>query len=198
MPVGTTPNAQVTNTCLPTGESPHKTPIFISGVSGTRSFLAWLRASCLGGLTAQIKGEQLMVVPATADGFRGVVSALRALNVGWCEFLHPLTLPEDLCVGHLLKNLGSGMHKCFVREELESLNIRVQGVMQVRYGRRDQDPPKDRPHTPTSLSRWCEGLRCQKYDHSPNSADCECRWRRTCLQRPTAMQTLPALWTHAA
>jgi hypothetical protein len=35
-----------------------------------------------------------------------------------------------------------------VREELESLNIRVQGVMQLRSGRRDQDPAKDRPPTP--------------------------------------------------
>jgi hypothetical protein len=29
MPVGTTRNAQVTNTCLPAGERPNKTPIFI-------------------------------------------------------------------------------------------------------------------------------------------------------------------------
>jgi hypothetical protein len=54
--------------------------------------------------------------------------------------------------------------------------------MQLRYGRRDQDPAKDRPPTPTSLSRL-EDLRCQKYDHSPNSEDCECRWSRTWLQK---------------
>jgi hypothetical protein len=47
----------------------------------------------------------------------------------------------------LVKNLGRGMPESVVREELESLNIRVQGVMQLRYGRRDQDPAKDRPPT---------------------------------------------------
>ena len=76
----------------------------------------------------------------------------------------------------LVKNLGRGMPESVVREELESLNIRVQGVIQLRSGRSDQDPTKDRFPTPTSLSRWSEGPRCQKYGHSPNSADCECRW----------------------
>jgi hypothetical protein len=52
------------------------------------------------------------------------------------------------------------------REELESLNIRVHGVMQLRSGR-DQDPAKDRPPTPTSLSRWHEGLRCLEYTPQP-------------------------------
>jgi len=59
MPDGTTSNVLVANTCLPAGERPNKTPIFISGVSDTRSFLAWLRASCTGGLMAQLKGENL-------------------------------------------------------------------------------------------------------------------------------------------
>jgi len=51
-PDGTTSNAQVANACLPAGKGRNKTPIFISGVSDTRSFLAWLRASCPGGLMA--------------------------------------------------------------------------------------------------------------------------------------------------
>ena len=46
-PDGTTPNAQVANTCLSAGERPNKTPIFISGLRDTRAFLAWLRGSCL-------------------------------------------------------------------------------------------------------------------------------------------------------
>jgi hypothetical protein len=87
-PDGTTPQAQVGNTCLPAGERPNKTPIFIAGTRDTRSFQAWLQESCLGGLTAQIKGEKLMVVPSTADGFRAVVSALRALNGVECVFPH--------------------------------------------------------------------------------------------------------------
>jgi hypothetical protein len=34
------------------------------------------------------------------------------------------------------------------REELESLNINIQGVMQFRFGGRDQDPAKNIPRTP--------------------------------------------------
>jgi hypothetical protein len=46
---------------------------------------------------------------------------------------------------HLIKNLGNRMPENVV------LDIRVQGVMQLRSGRRDQDPAKDRPPTLTSL-----------------------------------------------
>ena len=45
-PAGTTLNAKVATTCAPAGERPNKTPIFISGISDTRDFLVWLRASC--------------------------------------------------------------------------------------------------------------------------------------------------------
>ena len=82
IPDGTTNHAQVSNTCLPAGQRPNNTPIFISGVRDTRNFLVWLRASCPGGLAAQLKAEKLMVVPSTADGFRAVVSALRSLDWG--------------------------------------------------------------------------------------------------------------------
>ena len=40
------------------------------------------------------------------------------------------------------------MPESVVREELEFLNIRVQGVTQLCSGRRDQDPAKDRPPNP--------------------------------------------------
>ena len=70
-----------------------------------------------------------------------------------------------------------------IRGELESLSIHVQGVTQLRSVRRDQDPNKNRPPTPTSLYQWREGLRCPRCAESPNSAACECRWSRTWLQR---------------
>jgi hypothetical protein len=79
---GTTPHTQVANTCLPERERPNKTPVFITGVGDSRTFLAWLRASCPGGLTAQLKGEKLMAVPSTADGLRATISALRSLDGG--------------------------------------------------------------------------------------------------------------------
>ena len=63
MPDGTANRAQAANTYLPVGERPNKTPIFISGARDVPAFLAYLRASCPGGLTAQLKAEKLMVVP---------------------------------------------------------------------------------------------------------------------------------------
>ena len=147
MPDGTTTHAQVTNAYFPAGERPNKRPIFISGVRDTRAFLPWLRASCPGGLKAQLKAEKLMVVPSTANGFRAVVSALRYLDGGEGVSFHTFTLPEDRCVRLLVKNLGRGMPESVVRE-LEALDIHVQAVMQLRSGRRDLDPTKDRPFNP--------------------------------------------------
>jgi hypothetical protein len=89
-----------------------------------------------------------MVVPSTADGFRAAVSALRSLDGGKVVSFHTFTLPEDRCVRLLVKDLGPGMHESVVREELESLDICVQGVTQLRSGRRDKDPAKDRLPTP--------------------------------------------------
>jgi hypothetical protein len=149
MPVGTTSNAQVAaGSAAPIGERPNKTPIFISGAHNTRSFQAWLRTSCPGSLTAQLKNKRLMVVPSTADGFRAVVSALRSLDGKEGVSFHTYTILEDRCVRLLVKNLGKSMPESVVREELESLDLRVQGVMQLRSERRDQDPTKDRPPSP--------------------------------------------------
>ena len=51
------------------------------------------------------------------------------------------------------------MPESVVREELESLNICVQGVTELRSGRRDPDPSKDRlptPHFIVSVARGTE------------------------------------------
>jgi hypothetical protein len=88
-----------------------------------------------------------MDVPSPADGFRAAVSSLRSFDGKEGVSFHTFTLPEDRCVRLLVKNLGRGMPESVVREELESLNIRVQGVTQLRSGRRDQDPAKNRPPT---------------------------------------------------
>jgi len=96
---------------------------------------------------------------------------------------HTFRIPEDRCAWLLLKKLGCGIPESVVREDLETLGIHVQGVTQLRSGRRDQDPTKDRTPTPTSLYQWREGLRCPGCAQSPNSEACECRWSRTWLQR---------------
>jgi len=120
-----------------------------------------------------------MVVPSTADGFRAAVSALRSLDGKEGVSFHTFTLPEDCCARLVVKNISRGMPESVVREELESLNICVQGVTQLRSGRRDPDPAKDRPPTHTSLCRRRADPRCPRCVQSPKYAVCECRWNRT-------------------
>jgi hypothetical protein len=61
---------------------------------------------------------------------------------------HTFSLPEDRCVHLLLKNLGKHMPESVVLEELDTLCIHEQGVLQLRSGRRNQDVARDRPLTP--------------------------------------------------
>ena len=103
-----------------------------------------------------------MVVQSTADGFRDAVSALRSLDGKEGVSFHTFTLPEDRCVRLLVKNLGRSMPESVVRDELEFLNIRVQGVTQLRSGRRDQDPAKDRPPTPHFIISVARGPEVSK------------------------------------
>jgi hypothetical protein len=57
-PAGTTPDTPMqTTTAVPAGQRHNKNLIYVSGVTDTRGFLAWLRESCPSGLSAQMKGE---------------------------------------------------------------------------------------------------------------------------------------------
>jgi hypothetical protein len=68
-----------------------------------------------------MKGERLMLVPKTADGFRATVSALRSVVGSKGVSFHTFSLPEDRCARLLLKNLGKHMPESVVLEELETL-----------------------------------------------------------------------------
>jgi len=103
-----------------------------------------------------------MVVPSTADGFRAVVSALRPLDRKDGVSFHTFTLPEDRCERLLVNNLCRGMPESVVREELESLNICVQGITQLRSGRRDPDTAKNRPTTPHFIVSVARGPEVSK------------------------------------
>jgi hypothetical protein len=117
-------------------------------VSNTRKFLEWIREKTASNLLAQMRGETLMLVPETAEGFRATIGALRSLGEDKAVSLHTFSLPEDRCVRLLLKNVGKGLPEAEINEELEAMIISVQAVMQLRSKRRDQDPEKDRPLTP--------------------------------------------------
>ena len=97
-----------------------------------------------------MKAEMLVVVPATDDGFRGAVSALPSLDGKSGVTFHTYSLLEDRCVRLLIKNFGRRIPESVVLEELRSLDIHGQGMMQFGFSRRDQDPAKD--HSPTHTS----------------------------------------------
>jgi len=121
-----------------------------------------LRKSSPCKLTAQLKAENLVVVTAKADGFRAAVSALRSLDGESGVSFHTYSLLKDRCVRLLNKNLCKRMPEGVVLEELGSLDIRVQGVMQLRYGSRDQDPAKDRPANPNFIVSGARGPEVSK------------------------------------
>jgi hypothetical protein len=74
-------------------------------VKEIRKFLDWVRAKS-GKLAAQMRGEYLMLVPETADGFRATISALRSLGERERVNFHTFSLPEYRCVH--LHQVGAG------------------------------------------------------------------------------------------
>jgi hypothetical protein len=175
-PAHTAPNVQVAKTCLPAGQLWNKTPIFISGYSVVRAFLAWLRQSCPGGHRAKQNCEKLMVFRSKSDGFR-------SLDGKEGMSFHNFTIPKDRCVRILVMNLGMVMPESLVREELELLVIPVKAVTHLRSRRRDQDPKSTALAPLTILCQWSEGQRFQKCVHSPKCVAFECRWKCTCFQK---------------
>jgi hypothetical protein len=91
-----------------------------------------------------MKRETLIPVPESADGFRSTIGGLRSLLEEKGVSFHTFSLPDDRCVGLLLKNLFKRMPEAEMKEELEALHVSVQAVMQLRSKRWDQDPEKDR------------------------------------------------------
>jgi hypothetical protein len=79
-PEGTTFTAAQVEGRVPPEERRNKTPVYVSGVSNTRKFLEWIREKTASKLLAQIRGETLMLLPETADGFRATIGALRFLG----------------------------------------------------------------------------------------------------------------------
>jgi len=71
MPVGTTSSAEVATNCFaPAVKQQNKTSIYVSRVRDTRGYLTWIRTSCHGRLSDQIKGRGkcLSHEPLTASG----------------------------------------------------------------------------------------------------------------------------------
>jgi hypothetical protein len=64
-------------------------------VRNTRKFLEWIREKTTRKLLAQMKGETLMLVPETVDGFRATLGAVRSLGEDKGVGFHTFSLQED-------------------------------------------------------------------------------------------------------
>ena len=100
-----------------------------------KTLSSWLVEAILPHLLdGPTKRQEFSVVPSRV-GSRCQLA--RSLDVKDYVRFHSFTPQEDRCVWLLVKDLGRGKPESVVLEELESLNIRVQGVTQLRSGRRD-------------------------------------------------------------
>jgi hypothetical protein len=85
-----------------------------------------------------------------------MVSALRSFDGSKGVSFHT-SVPEDGCVHLLIKNLGGHMPEDVVWEELETLGISVQGVLQVCTRCHDQETSKACPLTPHFIVSVAQG-----------------------------------------
>jgi hypothetical protein len=83
-----------------------------------------------------------------------------------------------------------------VREELEALGICVLGVLQLRSGRRDRDPEKDRPATPHFIVKMARGPDVTSV--RTITQFCGLRITVESYTAPRAVQALSELRTHPA
>jgi hypothetical protein len=96
---------------------------------------------------------------------------------------HTFTLPEIRCVRLLVKNLvvlclrasseRSSSSWIFISRESSSSHL----VLEIRTHRRTALPPL------TSSCQWGDSQSCQTCVHSPKSVACDCRCKRTWLQK---------------
>ena len=70
---------------------------------------------------------------------------------------HTFSVPEDRCVRLLINNLDRQRPEDFVREELETLDICVQGVLQLRSRRHDYEDSKASTLTPHFIASVARG-----------------------------------------
>jgi uncharacterized membrane protein len=67
----------------------------VSGLRNTRAFLVGIRAKAASKLVAKIKGQTLLLVPETADGFRTIIGALRSVNESEHLSFHTFSLSDN-------------------------------------------------------------------------------------------------------
>jgi hypothetical protein len=103
-----------------------------------------------------------MLVPKTAIGFRATVIALRSLDGSKGVSFHTFSLTKNRCVRLLLKNLGKQVPESVFLEWMGTPGIHVEGVLQLRSGRSDQNETPDRPLTPHFIVSVARGMEFQE------------------------------------
>jgi hypothetical protein len=77
-PAGTTTTNAGVDKAVPPAERRNKTLVYVSGVGDVK--INRMSSREVRKLVAQMKGEYLMLVSETADGFQSIISALRSLG----------------------------------------------------------------------------------------------------------------------
>lgn len=111
----------------------------------TRGLLGYNPTKSASKLVVQVKGETLMQVPETAEGFRATTGTLRSLEGGEHVSFQTFPLPYETPVSQLLINLRMRMIEAEIREELETMHTNVEAVTQLWLKRRDQDSERNSP-----------------------------------------------------
>lgn len=86
-----------------------------------------------------------MLVPETADGLRTSTSGLLFLGEIKGVTFHTFSLPEIRCVRLLSKNLDKVITESEIREELETLHMHVEAVIQLRSRIQIRTPRRNVP-----------------------------------------------------
>jgi hypothetical protein len=141
------------------------------------------------------KGKGLMLVPQTTDGFRTRVSALQSLNGSKGVSFHTFSLPENCCVRLLVKNLGRQMSEGIIQEQIKTLVICTQGILQLCSGHSDQEASNVRSLTPHFILSVVQGSEVTKL-HSLTEL-CSLVKDIHSPTRPSAERALPTLWPYA-
>jgi hypothetical protein len=110
-------------------------------VRKTRKFLEWIRAKSARKIVGQMKGETLMFVPETSDGFRATIGALWSLGEGHSVSFHTFLFRRTR--KPTVQKTVKRMPEAEIKEELDAFHINMGAVMQHQSKRRDQDLKKN-------------------------------------------------------
>jgi hypothetical protein len=148
-----------------------------------------------------MKWDILILLPEIADAFRVTFGALRALDETEGVIFHTISPLEDRSMRLLLKDLGKRMHEAHARDSIaaEGLADPCAGCHATSVAATGSGP-QDRPSSDTTLHS-VGGAKPSLSESAFSHRSLRSGSKVGDVQRSkmaTALQTLPALWAHAA